>query len=425
MASDYLRWEKLDNTANIFPVIAGDEITNTYRISVVLNEPVEPELLQKAVDIVTPRIPGFNLRLRSGAFWYYLEENKKRPPIVREEDTYPCRYIHPEANNDYMFRVTYYKKRINLEVFHAVADGMGGINFLKELTYQYLRLAHRELFDRYGDGLDKETSLDREDSFVTNYAKSFKMPYKTRRAFLIKGEKLPYNAFGVIHGILSVSQLKKISRDKYGVSINEYLISTFVYATYQKYKQKMSRHQAIRVAVPVNLRPFFDSMTTKNFFSMVSAEFIPDRLDYTFEEVVGCIHESLKKQITKENLEKIFSFTVSNTEWILAKIIPLPIKNLVMRIAYSQSALANTTTITNIGNIRVDEGYKPYIDSFYCFIPFSKGQHIKGTIASYEDKLIYSFVSAYQDTGIQKRIFRQIASDGADVSIETNGVYYE
>ncbi len=31
-----LRWDKLDNTAHVFPVIAGNEMTNVYRISVVL-----------------------------------------------------------------------------------------------------------------------------------------------------------------------------------------------------------------------------------------------------------------------------------------------------------------------------------------------------------------------------------------------------
>ena len=50
-----------------------------------------------------------------------------------------------------MFRVTYYKCRINLEVFHVLTDGMGGINFLKELTYQYLRLAHKDLQEKLGD----------------------------------------------------------------------------------------------------------------------------------------------------------------------------------------------------------------------------------------------------------------------------------
>ncbi len=66
------KWEKLDNTAKIFPVIASDELTNTYRISFVLNETIDPALLQEALDIVLPKIPVFNLRLRSGIFWYYL-----------------------------------------------------------------------------------------------------------------------------------------------------------------------------------------------------------------------------------------------------------------------------------------------------------------------------------------------------------------
>ena len=36
-----LRWDKLDNTAHVFPVIAGNEMTNVYRISVVLKEEVQ------------------------------------------------------------------------------------------------------------------------------------------------------------------------------------------------------------------------------------------------------------------------------------------------------------------------------------------------------------------------------------------------
>lgn len=82
-----------------------------------------------------------------------------------EENTYPCRYILQNRNNSYLFRVTYYMCRINLEVFHVLTDGMGGINFLKELTYQYLRLSHPKLREQEGDRLSVETSLNREDSF--------------------------------------------------------------------------------------------------------------------------------------------------------------------------------------------------------------------------------------------------------------------
>ena len=80
-----IRWDKLDNTAHLFPVIAGERLSNTYRISVTLTEMVDPELLQQALDIVLPRFDGFNLRLRHGFFWYYFEENGKPAPRVKEE----------------------------------------------------------------------------------------------------------------------------------------------------------------------------------------------------------------------------------------------------------------------------------------------------------------------------------------------------
>lgn len=418
-------WEKLDNTANIFPVIAGEEMTNTYRISVVLNEKVDPSLLQEAVDIVTPRIPGFSYGLRNGFFWYYLEEIADEPPRVSEENTYPCRLIHWSTKNQYMFRVTYFGNKINLEAFHALADGMGGINFIRELTYQYLRLSHPELREKLGDGLSSETSLDREDSFVKNFEKRSRSNYKLNKAFLLRGEKLPMKGFGVMHGIMPVSELKKVSREKYDISINEYLISAFIFSTYKNNKGSISKKHPIRVAVPVNLRPFFESDTTKNFFVMVSAEFIPEKDIYSFDEVKSIVHESLKEQITKENLEKTFSFAVSNSNNIAARLVPLPLKNGGMMFFYNLAAKANTTTITNIGNIKIDEDYKPFVKFLYCILPFSIGQYIKGTITSYEDTLVFTIGSAYRNTAIQEGIFRQIAKDGVTVNIETNGVYYE
>ena len=163
MKSRYIKWDRLDNTANLFPVIAGESLTNTYRISATLTEEIDPELLQQALDIVTPKIPGFNLRLRHGVFWYYFEENGKKAPKVIEEHTYPCRFIQSTRNRSYLFRVTYYERRINLEVFHVLTDGMGGITFLRELVYQYLRLAHPELKEKLGDSLFMKTAASGQE----------------------------------------------------------------------------------------------------------------------------------------------------------------------------------------------------------------------------------------------------------------------
>ena len=414
-----IRWDKLDNTANLFPVIAGESMSNVYRISVTLTELVDPELLQEALDIVLPKFDGFNLRLQKGIFWYYFEENGNPAPKVKEENTYPCRFIVQNKNKHYLFRVTYFKYRINLEVFHVLTDGMGGINFLKELTYQYLRLCHPEIREKVGDDLNCGTSLNREDSFIKNYRKSSSKPYKTQKAYLVKGEKLLPGEFGVMHGYMKIPALKEVCH-RYGVSINEYLVGVFVYSVYQECLKGMPSDKPIRVAVPVNLRPYFASNTTKNFFVMVSAEFHPTKEDYTFEEILQIVHESLRAQINKENLEKLFSYNVSNEKVWIARIAPLFLKNLAMKMVYTKSALANTTTITNIGNITVEDIYKPYVEMFHAFLAMSKGQHIKGTICSYGDTLVFAFSYDLQDTGIQKAFFRKIAADGIEVQLDSN-----
>ena len=416
-----LRWDKLDNTAHVFPVIAGNEMTNVYRISVVLKEEVQQDLLQQALDIVLPKFEIFHVRLRQGIFWYYFEENVKRAPRVHEEETYPCRYIVQNKNRSYLFRVTYYKKRINLEVFHVLTDGMGGINFLKELTYQYLRLAHPELKEKVGDSLNSGTSLNREDSFLKNYKKSSAKGYQTKKAYLLKGEHLGPGEFGVMHGYMQIPQLKEVCH-RYGCSINEYLVSVYIWSVYTECMKGMPSASPIRVAVPVNLRPYFNSITTKNFFVMVSAEFHPTKEVYTFAEVLEIVRDNLRSQINREHLEKLFSYNVSNEKMLAARAVPLFLKNIAMKLVYTKSALANTTTITNIGNIGVDEEYRPYVEMFHAFLAMSKGQHLKGTICSYGSTLVFSFSFDLKDVSVQRGFFRKIAADGIEVELDTNGV---
>ena len=207
------RWEKLDNTANLFPVIANETMTNVYRIAVILSENIEPECLQEALEQVLPWFNTMNVRMRTGMFWYYFETNVKGKPVVREEEDFPCRYIEQHRNKSYLFRVTYYKNRINLEVFHALADGMGAVNFLRELTYQYLRICYPQLSGEMGDRLCDDTSLDTEDSYLKNYKKAGKKTYKSVPAVHMKGERLVRGELGIIHGYMSVRQLKEKAKE--------------------------------------------------------------------------------------------------------------------------------------------------------------------------------------------------------------------
>lgn len=419
-----IKWDKLDNTANVFPVIAGESMTNVYRISVTLQEEVKQELLQEALERVLPWFDVFRVRIRYGVFWYYFETNQKPAPEVKKEYRYPCQFISPNRNRNYLFRVNYYKNRINLEVFHALTDGMGGITFLRELTYQYLRLSHPELREKLGDGLCSDTSLNREDSYLKNYKKSHKKGYKTARAFQVKGEKLRPLELGVMHGYMPVSELKKACQ-KYDVSINEYLTASFLWSIYQECLQGAPSKRPLSSCVPVNLRPYFNSITMKNFFVIVSAVFHPKNESYTFAEVVQIVSESLRSQINRENLENLFAYNVSNEKNFVLRAVPLFIKNIAIRSIYRTSALANTTTVTNIGNIQVKEEYQDYIRDFSAMLSMSEGQNIKGTICSYRDTMVFTVSSNLADVSVQRGFFRRLSQDGISVQIETNGVYDE
>lgn len=419
-----IKWDKLDNTAHLFPVIAGIGVSNVYRISMVLKEPVNRDLLQQALDETLPLFPVFNTRLRQGMFWYYFEENGKRAPKVVEENTYPCQYIEAAANRSYLFRVTYYKCRINLEVFHVLADGMGGMNFLRELTYKYLRLAHEELAEKVPDCLSKDTSLDATDSFLENYTKGAAKTYKSEVAYLLKGDTFERGKMGLFHGHLQLNQVKQRAK-AYGATINEYLVSALCYSIYKEKLHSQPVPEPITVSVPVNLRPYFQSNTTRNFFVMVTAVFRAQRENHTFEDVIASVRESLRPQMTREHLEAVFSYNVSNEKKLMLRAVPWMLKKPAMKYVYNAAAKANTTTVTNVGSLQIEEAYRPYVENYFAFISRSKGQDLKCAISSYENHLNLVVTSVLKDVEVQRGLFSFLAEDGIDIVIEDNGVYEE
>ena len=103
---------------------------------------VNPDVLQEALNQTIEIFPTFLMVLRKGLFWHYLEPCNLRP-IVKEEYKEPCSRLYIKDKKTLLFEVTYYKKRINFEVFHVLTDGTGATEFLKELVKNYLYLIHK------------------------------------------------------------------------------------------------------------------------------------------------------------------------------------------------------------------------------------------------------------------------------------------
>ncbi len=417
-------WRKLDNTANVFPIIANKNYSSVYRISVRLLVDISGELLQEALNNTLPWFSSFKVRLRRGVFWHYFESNKKMP-LVEKEQNYPCAYIDPNTNNQFLFKVTYFGKRINLEVFHAITDGTGAIKFLKALTYNYIKLTYREtLSEEILNMPVVDVVSDVEDSYHKNYKKLSFKKLKSRSSYKIKGESLPILTMNVIQGVISSQALLTICRQK-KVSITQYISTLIIWCIYKEYMNEQPNRKPISVNIPVNLRGFFNSTTEMNFFSYINVAIAVEKREYTFEDMLELTREQFSAQLTKENLSQTISDNVATERNILVRVAPLPVKNVGVKIAYIGSGRANTFVLSNLGKIEVLKEFRDYIDRFEVLLSVSKPEPIKCGVSSFGDKLVVSFTSMLKETYLQRAFFRHISDQGVEVIIESNGAGHE
>ena len=415
-----LYWRRLDNSAKIFPISAGKKYSTVFRFSAILKENIDHDILQQAVEIALDKYKSFKVRMKSGFFWNYFEDNNKKP-VVEEEKSYPCKYIDPRTNNNYLFKVTYFERKINIDIFHSLTDGNSGNLFFKEIIYTYIELSHPNEFE---EELRQTRKIDvnTEDSYIKNYDKKAKSNASSKKAFVLKGEKIKLGAVSAIHEIIDVDDLKSVC-EKENCTVTQYLSAVLIYSIYEENYKKYNGTKPIKLCIPVNLKKFFPSKTISNFFSYITleAEMKKDNLD-TFDKILKFVKEDFKNKLNEKEIIKTMSANVKIGNNPIIKIIPLPLKKAIVRLSYIEIRKYTTMTFSNIGRMGIIGKYQPYIDYFFMLIAPEPVEKIKCSACSFENKMVFTFTSILQDSNIEKRFYEFLKEKQIKVEIESNGV---
>ena len=416
-----LPWRRLDNSAKIFPMSTGEKYSTVFRISTVLKEKVKPEILQKAVIEALEKYQSFKVRMKAGLFWYYLEANNK-VPVVEEEKEYPCKYINPRKNRGYLFKVTYFENKINIDIFHSLTDGNGGNIFFREIVYTYLEMCHEQELKPENRQTRKIEEHNTEDSYMKNYDKKSKSNRSNEKAYVLKGKKIKLGAVSAIHQIIDLEQLKQESQ-KHQATITQYLTAVLMYAIYTENYNKNNGKKPIKICIPVNLKKYFPSKTISNFFSYITVigKMNEEKID-TFEKMVEFVKKEFRDKLTEEEIMKTMSANVKLGNNLFIKSIPLFLKNIIVRLSYIEIRKYTTTTYSNTGRIGILGDYQKYIDYFLILIAPEPIEKIKCSSCTFENKIVFTFTSILNDNKIEKAFYTFLKNRGINVTIESNGV---
>lgn len=402
-------WYKLDNSAKIMPSMTNNINTNVFRITCTLNEKIDKEILQEALDLALIEFPLYSFTMKAGLFWHYLEQSNVSPKV--EEDRFnPC----SKLEGPLLFRVNYYKKRINLDVYHVLADGNGAMEFLKCIVTNYLQKKHN--FEcKVPINLASEYEKNSDDFAKFEKAKFKIQTQKDKRAYKLKFPRKSDAIHDCIEAHMKASEIKKNAK-KYDTTVTIYLTAILIDSIIKCAKIKDLK-KPIGIVIPADLRNIFPSKTSRNFFYTTLIQYQHEE-EYTLTDIIVFLKKEFAEKLNPKNLQELLNSYMILEKFLIIRIIPRFIKDWVLRFITTISYQNQTMTLSNVGVIKLPEEYEPFIESFTGLMS-SNALHL--TTMTYKDTLVLGFTSHFISKEIERMMIKSLKEDGVgEVTIISN-----
>ena len=317
-----------------------------------------------------------------------------------------------------MFRVSFFERRINLEVYHAIADGTGALHFLRTLVYYYLLDRHKEDFPSGAPAFDYDASpaQKRDDGFSRYYEKRPKAPKgKAVKAYHQYGERWPDGRIAVLEGCMPVRSLLTLAHAHHA-TLTEFLTAQLLLSIRETMRLRETGRPVV-ITIPVNLRNYFPSGTARNFFGIINLGYDFSRQEDSIESVIAFVKEQFHKELTAEKLRERMNELSSLEHNLLTQLVPLIIKNPVLRLANYLAERGITAAFSNVGKVAKPPEMARYIDSFHVFTSTNR---LQACMCSFGEHCVVSFSSPFVSTDIQRAFFRRLTAEEITVEVTSN-----
>lgn len=417
------KWFRLDTAGLIFPPTMNRKWCNAFRLSAVLDEEIDPTVLEQAVRDLKPRFPTFYVRLKAGLFWFRLEESIGYPHVT-EDYAFPLSHMTGRELKQNCLRVFYFRDRIAVEFFHSITDGTGGTVYFKNLICRYL-------FLRYGtsvptgcgilDPEDDPSEEELEDSFFRN-SYGHPAPRSEESVYRLTGTEEPLRFRHLITGSMPTDVLKQ-KASEYSCSVTAFLSGVMLQAliVLQEQQKTRRRFKPVKVCIPVNLRSLYGSSTLRNFVLTLNLGVDPRNGSYTLQELCDSVKFQLKSRATPQFMAGPIASNTLPQKNLFVRAMPLPVKNLVMNAVYHlYGERTGCINISNLGTVDLPPAATSRVRRFDFIIGVQKTYPNNCSVASYGGVTRINMIRSIRESELERLFFSSLVELGIPVDIESN-----
>lgn len=420
-----LRWMALDNSAKIYPAARTSTWSNVFRLSITFDEDIDKDTLKLALDIVSRRFPSIAVRLKTGVFWYYIEEIPHAPEIM-DERSYPLSRMAFDDIRKCAFRVIVYKGRLAVEFFHALTDGNGGLVFLKTLACEYLKIKHGIGIPAENgilDTLEEPKPYELEDSFM-----KIDSPVHAKRAdsiaYKLDGTREP-DGFRTNTTLIFDSDELYAKAKSHGVTVTAYmsaLLAKSCMTVQAREVKNPKRRKPIKILIPVNLRGIYGSQTLRNFVFYVSPGVDPRLGEYSLDELCKSFSSQMALMINEKQLSSRISKNVTSEKTMILKLAPLFLKNFVMKMIFN--AVGERTscfTFSNLGIVKLPEAMAKHTKRMDFVLGVQSFAPYNTAIITYGGKAYLNIIRNIKEPVLERALCDELKKEGLRPCVESNG----
>ena len=409
-------WMKVDNAGKVFHAVSNYSRSSTFRLSMYINEEVDPYTLQQALNYTLPRFESFKVKIKNGLFWNYFVTNNNRC-LIEQENSHIGQYVMKNPSH-YCFRVMYYGRRITLETFHAISDGTGASEFLKSIVYEYLKLRGNNINSEGKILIDKPSNLyENSDSFLISSSPEKKLGDAEIKAYSLPGDIYPNNWSSFVIASIDLNKVKDLAKEK-NCTLTMYIAALYLLSLYKAEPDARMSKKPFILMIPVNLRKYFDSKTVRNFALFIKIILPLNGKVWNLDSIIDEIRPQFEKQLNKEFLQRRINYYVAFEKNFAIRILPLFIKNLAFKFIYFlQSNRIITTYISNLGQIDLPKDMYNYVNDV-DFV--NAGEKLYMTMATIQNKLNIMFSTRLRDHSIIYTFLKELQEKGIDIVLQTN-----